>query len=140
MQFALWLQACAAGRCMTTKWMIGNAGGNRGSCRLTIISVILAYLLLHLLSLTLCVSIPLPVSVPVPVCICACVSVCLFISHALSLPTQGKEGKPYKANSLYQFLRRLGFFPTEVFPFPLLPWFAALCLPCIFVAFYFFVS
>lgn len=27
---------------------------------------------------------------------------------------QGKEGKPYKANSLYQFLRRLGFFPTEV--------------------------
>jgi hypothetical protein len=27
---------------------------------------------------------------------------------------QGKEGKQYKANSLYQFLRRLGFFPTEV--------------------------
>ena len=26
---------------------------------------------------------------------------------------QGKEGKVYKANSLYQFLRRLGFFPTE---------------------------
>ena len=27
---------------------------------------------------------------------------------------QGKEGKQYKANSLYQFMRRLGFFPTEV--------------------------
>jgi len=27
---------------------------------------------------------------------------------------QGKEGKQYKANSFYQFLRRLGFFPTEV--------------------------
>ena len=27
---------------------------------------------------------------------------------------QGKEGKQYKATSLYQFMRRLGFFPTEV--------------------------
>jgi hypothetical protein len=27
---------------------------------------------------------------------------------------KGKEGKQYKANSFYQFLRRLGFFPTEV--------------------------
>jgi len=27
--------------------------------------------------------------------------------------TQGKEGRPYKPTSFYQFLRRLGFFPTE---------------------------
>ena len=29
---------------------------------------------------------------------------------------QGKEGKVYKPNSMFQILRRLGYFPTEVDP------------------------